>query len=214
VAWAPIGYVFGMRRSWPLLCALFLLGGATVLSATSSASVASERSECENLEAAVRASVLEAPGIHASPEQAAADAAAAAAPCWEKVRVAEAAEAKADQEVREAEERQAREAEEQQAEPQPESRAQPKTVAQFHRLPKRERRSFALGFMTTRPVSPCRPGPLTREEALNVLRPAVEDVKPGYDAADGGRIPGDAPVGYGIRRILANIGCQGKDSLD
>jgi hypothetical protein len=200
-----------MRRSFALLFALFWLGGATVLPATSSASVASERSECEYLEAAVRASFLEAPGIHASLEQAAANAAAAAAPCWEKVRIAEAAEAKADQEVREAEERQAREAQEQQAagqaERQPESRAQPKTVAQFHQLPKRERRSFALAFMTTHRVSPCRPGPLTSEEALNVLRPVVEDVKPGYDAADGGRIPGDAAAGYGIRRILANIGC-------
>jgi hypothetical protein len=200
-----------MRRSLALLCALLLLGGATVPPATSSASVASERSECENLEAAVRASFLEAPGIHASPEQAAANAAAAAAPCWEKVRVAEAAEAKVAQEVREAEERQVREADErqaaEQAERQPESRTQPKTVAQFHRLPKPERRGFALAFMTTHPVSPCRRGPLTREEALNVLGPVVEDVKPGYDAADGGSIPGDAPVGYGIRRILANIGC-------
>jgi hypothetical protein len=200
-----------MRRSLPLLFALLLLGGATVLPTTSSASVASERSECENLEAAVRASFLEAPGIHASPEQAAANAAAAAAPCWEKVRVAEAAEAKVGQEVREAEERQARETEEQQAARQSERRRerpiQPKTVAQFHRLPKRERRSFALGFVTTHPVSPCRPGPLSREEALNILRPVVEDVKPGYDAADGGSIPADAPVGYGIRRILANIGC-------
>jgi hypothetical protein len=200
-----------MRRSFLLLLALLVLGGATVLPPSSSASVASERSECENLEAAVRASFLEAPGIHASPEQAAADAAAAAAPCWEKVRVAEAAEAKADQEVREAEERQARETQEQQAagqaERQAESLAQPKTVAQFHRLPKRERRSFALAYMTTHPMSPCRPGPLSREEALNILRPVVEDVKPGYDAADGGSIPADAPVGYGIRRILANIGC-------
>jgi hypothetical protein len=196
-----------MRRSLPLLLALLLLGGATVLPTTSSASVTSERSECENLEAAVRASFLEAPGIHASPEQAAANAAAVAAPCWEKVQIAEAARAKADQEVREAEELQAREAEEQQAARQAESRAQPKTVAQFHRLPTRERRSFALAFMTTHPVSPCRPGPLTREEALNILRPVVEDVKPGYDAADGGRIAGDAPVGHGIRRILANIGC-------
>jgi hypothetical protein len=173
--------------------------------------VASERSACENLEAAVRASFLEAPGIHASPEQAAANAAAAAAPCWEKVHVAEAAEARAEQEAREAEERQAREAQEQQAagqaERQPDHRAQPKTVSQFHRLPKRERSSFALGFMTTHPVSPCRAGPLTREEALNILRPVVEDVKPDYDVADGGRIPGQAPVGYGIRRILANIGC-------
>jgi hypothetical protein len=200
-----------MRRSFALLLALFLLGGATILPATSSASVASERSACEYLEAAVRASFLEAPGIDASPEQAAANAAAAAAPCWEKVHVAEAAEAKAEQEVREAEERQAREAEEQQAagqpERQPENRVQPKTVAQFHRLPRRERRGFALAFMTTHRVSPCRPGPLPREEAMNILRPVVEDVKPGYDGADGGRIPGDAPVGYGIRRILANIGC-------
>jgi hypothetical protein len=158
----------------------------------------------------VRASVLEAP-FYASPGQAAANATAAAAPCWEKVHLAEAAEAKAAQEVREAEEQQAREADErqaaEQAERQPESRMQPKTVAQFHRLPKRERRSFSLGFMTTHPVSPCRPGPLSREEALNILRPVVEDVKPGYDAADGGSIPGRAPVGYGIGRILANIGC-------
>lgn len=196
-----------MRRSFVLLFAFFLLGAGTVLPATSSASVATERSECENLEAAVRASVLEAPGIHASPEQAAANAAAAAAPCWDKVHVAEAAEARADQEAREAEERQVREAEEQQAAGQAEGRTQPKTVAEFHRLPKRERRSFALAFMTTHPVSPCRPGPLSREEALNILRPVVEDVKPGYDAADGGSIPGDAPVGNGIRRILANIGC-------
>jgi hypothetical protein len=196
-----------MRRSFALLCALILLGAATVLPATSSASAASERSECENLEAAVKASFLEAPGIHASPEQAAANAAAAAAPCREKVRIAEAAEARADQEVREAEERQAREAQERQAAWQPEGRAQPETVAQFHRLPKRERRSFALGFVTTHAVSPCRHGPLTRGEALNILRPLVEDVKPGYDAADGDRIPGDAPVGYGVRRILANIGC-------
>jgi hypothetical protein len=200
-----------MRRSFALLCALFLLGAATVLPTTSSASVAPEHSECENLEAAVRASFLEAPGIHASPEQAAANAAAAAAPCWEKVRVAEAAEAKATQEAREAEERKAREADErqaaEQAERQRESRARPKTVAQFHRLPKRERRSFALAYMTTHPVSPCRPGPLSRQEALNVLGPVVEDVKPGHDAADGGSIPGDAPVGYGIRRVLANIGC-------
>jgi hypothetical protein len=200
-----------MRRAFLVLFAFFLLGAGTVLPAASGASVASERSECENLEAAVKASFLEAPGIHATPEQAAANAAAAAAPCWEKVHLAEAAEAKAAQEAREAEERQAREAQEQQAagqaERRPESPAQPKTVAQFHRLPKRERRSFALAFMTSHPVSPCRPGPLTKEEALNILRPVVEDVKPGYDAADGGRIPGKAPVGYGIRRILANFGC-------
>jgi hypothetical protein len=196
-----------MRRSLLLLSALCLLGAGTVLPTTSSASVTSERSECENLEAAVRASFLEAPGIHAPPEQAAANAAAAAAPCWEKVHLAEAAEARAEQEAREAEERQAREAQEQQAAGQAEGRAHHKTVAQFHRLPKRERRSFALAFMTTHPVSPCRPGPLSRDEALNILRPVVEDVKPGYDAADGGSIPGEAPVGYGIRRILANIGC-------
>jgi hypothetical protein len=196
-----------MRRSFLVLCAFFLLGAGTIMPTTSNASVASERSECENLEAAVKASFLEAPGIHASPEQAAANAAAAAAPCWEKVRVAEAAEARADQEAREAEERRGREAEEEQAAGQPEVQAKPKTVAQFHRLPKRERRSFVLAFMTTHPVSPCRAGPLSKEEALNVLRPVVEDVKPGFDAADGGRIPGKAPVGYGIRRILANIGC-------
>jgi hypothetical protein len=189
---------------------LFLLGAGAVSPATSSASVASERSECESLEAAVRASVLGAP-FYASPEQAAADAVAAAAPCWEKVHIAEAADAKVAQEVREAEERQAREAQErqsaEQAERQRESRAQPKTVAQFHRLPKPELRSFAIAFMTTHPVSPCRSGPLSKEEALNVLRPVVEDVKPGYDAADGSRIPGSASVGYGIGRILANIGC-------
>jgi hypothetical protein len=196
-----------MRRSILVLCAFFLLGAGTIMPTTSSASVASERSECENLEAAVKASFLEAPGIHASPEQAAANAAAAAAPCWEKVHLAEAAEARADQEAREAEERRGREAEEQQAAGQPEVQAKPKTVTQFHRLPKRERRSFALAFMTTHPVSPCRPGPLSREEALNVLRPVVQDVRPGYDAADGGNIPGRAPVGHGIRRILANVGC-------
>jgi hypothetical protein len=199
-----------MRRSSLFPFALLLLGAVLILPATSGASVASERSECENLEAAVRASVLGAP-FYASPEQAAADAVAAAAPCWEKVHLAESAEARADLEAREAEERQAREAQEQraaeQAERQRESRAEPKTVAQFHRLPKRQRRSFALDFMTTHRVSPCRSGPLTREEALNILRPVVEDVKPGYDAADGGSIPGKAPVGYGIRRILANIGC-------
>jgi hypothetical protein len=200
-----------MRRSFALLLALFLLGCATVLPATSSASVASERSECEDIEAAVRASFLEAPGIHASPEQAAANAAAAAARCWEKVHIAEAAQAKAEQEVHEAEEQQGREAQEQpaagQGEQQTESRAQPTTVAGFHRLPKGKRRSFALAFMTTHPVSPCRTEPLSRAGALHVLRPVVEEVKPGYDGADVGTIPGNAPVGYGIRRILANIGC-------
>jgi hypothetical protein len=192
-----------------------LLIAATAFPATSGASVASERTTCEYLEAAFKASIVENPQIHVSPEQAAADAAAATATCWEKVHVEEAAEAKVDQEAREAEERQAREAQERQTREAEERQAagrtehppRPGTVAGFHRLPKSERRSFALGFMTTHAVSACRPGPLTREEALNVLRPVVEDVKPGHDAADGGSIPGDASVGYGIRRILANIGC-------
>lgn len=85
----------------------------------------------------------------------------------------------------------------------------PNTVGQFHLLPWKQRRRFAFHFMTTHPVDPCDLGrsPLSRSAARNVLGPVVRLVKPGYDPADGGRIRAKAPVGYGIRRILANIGC-------
>lgn len=86
---------------------------------------------------------------------------------------------------------------------------EPKTVGQFHRLPKDQRREFALQFMTTHPVDPCdnAKSPLSLERARNVVWIVVRYVKPGPDAADGGYLRARATVGFGIRRILANVGC-------
>jgi hypothetical protein len=84
-----------------------------------------------------------------------------------------------------------------------------KTVGQFARLPKPERRQFAISFMTTHSVDPCdgARGPLSRDRAQNVAGVIVKDVHPGPDAADGGYLRARATIGFGIRRILANIGC-------
>ncbi len=88
--------------------------------------------------------------------------------------------------------------------------ADPQTVANFHALPKKERRSFALDFMTTHKVDPCSEGkaPLGHEEALGFLNLVDSTVKPGHDALDGGSMPADFPVGGAIRRVLADAGCS------
>lgn len=85
----------------------------------------------------------------------------------------------------------------------------PKTVAQFHRLPKTQRRQFAIEYMTTHGVDPCDQGesPLSREEARNIAYVIVNEVRPGPDAADGSFIKGSTPIGEGIRHILGNVGC-------
>jgi hypothetical protein len=86
----------------------------------------------------------------------------------------------------------------------------PQTVADFHALPKKERRSFALDFMTTHKVDPCTEGrsTMSREEALGFLDLVVSTVRPGQDDADGGQVLADFPVGAGIRRALDDAGCE------
>ncbi|MCW2978812.1 MAG: hypothetical protein JWO14_539 [Solirubrobacterales bacterium] len=90
-----------------------------------------------------------------------------------------------------------------------EAAAQPQTVADFHRLPKAERRAFALHFMTTQPVDPCTGGktPLGGEAAQDALGDVVATVKPRLTDSEGRPITGDAPVGLGIRAVLEKAGC-------
>jgi hypothetical protein len=85
----------------------------------------------------------------------------------------------------------------------------PQTVAEFHRLPRAERRAFALEFMTTEPVDPCTKGktPLDAEAAEDALGRVVEQVRPGLTESEGRPIPGDAPVGLGIRAALEKNAC-------
>jgi hypothetical protein len=87
--------------------------------------------------------------------------------------------------------------------------AEPQTVAQFHDLAKPARRTFALDFMTTERVDPCTNGktPLGEEAAQDALGQVVALVKPGLTDNEGGPIPGDAPVGLGIRVVLEKDGC-------
>lgn len=87
--------------------------------------------------------------------------------------------------------------------------AEPQTVAQFHHLAKPARRAFALDFMTTERVDPCTNGktPLGEEAAQDALGQVVALVKPGLTDNEGGPIPGDAPVGLGIRVVLEKDGC-------
>jgi hypothetical protein len=90
-----------------------------------------------------------------------------------------------------------------------EASAAPQTVADFHRLPKAERRTFALHFMATEPLDPCTEGktPLGNEAAEDALGQVVALVKPGLSDSEGRPIPGDAPVGLGIRAVLEKSGC-------
>jgi hypothetical protein len=87
---------------------------------------------------------------------------------------------------------------------------EPQTVADFHALPRKERRDFALNFMTTHKVDPCSEGtrPLSHEEALGFLNLVASTVRPGHDAADGGSMAADFPLGGAIRRVLADAGCS------
>jgi hypothetical protein len=87
--------------------------------------------------------------------------------------------------------------------------ADPQTVTQFHHLAKPARRTFALEFMTTERVNPCTDGktPLSEEAARDALDQVVALVKPGLTDNQGGPIPGDAPVGLGIRVVLEKDGC-------
>lgn len=87
--------------------------------------------------------------------------------------------------------------------------AEPQTVAQFHHLAKPARRTFALEFMTTERVDPCTDGktPLGKKAAQDALGQVVALVKPGLADNEGGPIPGDAPVGLGIRAVLEKAGC-------
>jgi hypothetical protein len=87
------------------------------------------------------------------------------------------------------------------------SEPDPGTVAEFHRLSKKERRAFALDFMTKHSVSPCGGESLTRKEVLDVLPEIVRYVRPGRDPADGSYILPGTPIGEGIGHILGNLGC-------
>ncbi len=62
--------------------------------------------------------------------------------------------------------------------------------------------------MTTEPVDPCTKGktPLDAEAAEGALGRVVA-VKPGLSDSEGRPIPGDAPVGLGIRAVLEKSGC-------
>jgi Ca2+-binding RTX toxin-like protein len=84
-----------------------------------------------------------------------------------------------------------------------------KTVGQFAHLPRRERRRFAIQFMTTHPVDPCtRPErPLSPQAARRIVGLLVRNLHPGRDRADGTYIRARTPVGNGIRHLLANVGC-------
>jgi hypothetical protein len=84
---------------------------------------------------------------------------------------------------------------------------EPGTVAEFHRLSKKDRRAFALDFMPKHSVSPCGGRSLTRKEVLDVLPEIVRYVRPGRDPADGSYISPGTPIGEGIGHILGNIGC-------
>lgn len=87
--------------------------------------------------------------------------------------------------------------------------AEPQTVSQFHHLAAPARRTFALAFMTTERVDPCTDGrtPLGDKAAEEALDRVVALVKPGLTDGEGGAIPGDAPVGLGIRIVLERDGC-------
>ncbi|MBS1863136.1 MAG: hypothetical protein JSS68_15665 [Actinobacteria bacterium] len=87
--------------------------------------------------------------------------------------------------------------------------AEPQTVAQFHHLAAPARRTFALAFMTKERVDPCTDGrtPLGDKAAEEAVDQVVALVKPGLADGAGGTIPGDAPVGLGIRLVLERDGC-------
>jgi hypothetical protein len=91
-----------------------------------------------------------------------------------------------------------------------EAGAEPRTVAQFHKLPKAERRAFALEFLTTEPVDPCDGGktPLGEKAAQEVVGKVIAEVRPSLVDSEGRTIGGDAPVGLGIRAVLGNAGCR------
>jgi hypothetical protein len=84
-----------------------------------------------------------------------------------------------------------------------------KTVGQFARLPAKQRRRFAIRFMTTHPVDPCTNAttPLSRHDARGIAPVIVKYLKPGPDPTDGSYIRARTPVGDGIRHVLANVGC-------
>jgi len=83
-----------------------------------------------------------------------------------------------------------------------------KTVGQFARLPRRERRQFAIRFMTTHPVDPCTRArtPLGRKRARKAAGIVVRSLRPGA-LVDGRHVQARTPIGTAIRRLLAARGC-------